>query len=370
VKVSRVDVTPVSLSLPEPAFDATARWDRFNFLMVNVETSDGLVGVSDIAPLHEKEAPIYESIIKKKLEGLVVGEEPYDLERLWLKMVGKGSGAYALGSKGAILSAVSAIDIALWDIVSKSFGTPLYNLLGGKFRDRVKLYVSFMGDIPIDRIKYFLDQGFKAVKIKLGFDLEKDVNKIIEIREALGYGFDLMVDINQGYDLRQAIAFTSKAEKYEVYWVEEPINVYNFKALKILSEKTRIPIGLGENYYGKDEFFNVLEGDIAGVIQPDVNHAGGLTPIRKIVSLASFLDTPVAPHLHSIIGFAVGLHILTSVPNGLIAEYVIYGKRWKERDEALKSLVSVDDGYAKLRCKEGIGVEPDKLLEVFKESPV
>ena len=367
MRISSIESIPISLPLPEPVFDATATWSEFNSLIVKVMTSDGVMGVADIAPLHGREMPIFKSVIEKKLKKQVIGEEPFNLEKLWVSMVGKGSSAYALGTKGAIITAASAIDVALWDIVAKSLGTPLYNLLGGRFRNEVKLYLSFMGKRPDNRIKSLLDRGFEAVKIKSGFDPKEDIDRIAGIRERLGYNFDLMVDINQGYDLRQAIEFATDAERYEIYWIEEPIDVHNVRALKVLSERTKIPIGLGENYYGKDEFFSVLDKMVVGVLQPDINHAGGLTPMRKIISIADVFGVPVAPHLHSIIGFAVGLHLLTSIPNGLIAEYVIYGERWEERDRILRDLVSIEDGNARLRCKSGIGIELDEsYLEQFR----
>jgi L-alanine-DL-glutamate epimerase-like enolase superfamily enzyme len=366
MKISGIDVKSLIYPLEQEAYDATVRWKDFNWVLVRVETSNGLVGLADIAPLHGREMGIFETIIKKKLERIVVGESPYDLERIWMKMIGKGSSAYALGNKGAVVSAASAIDVALWDIVSQSYGTPLYDILGGRSREKVTVYPSFMGPVPADMLEEIRRRGFKAIKFKVGFDAKKDVEEVKRVREALG-DFKMMVDGNQGYDLYQAIDFSERAREFNVAWLEEPINVFNIRDLSILADKSRIPIALGENYYSLHEFSEVIVGGIAGVIQPDINHGGGITQIKKIASIAECYDVKFAPHTHSIIGFVVGLHLLTSTPNGYVAEYPMYGKKWTLRDKFIEKCVKIEGGYAELTCKKGTGIEYDEaLIEKYK----
>ncbi len=357
MKIVKVETESVSLPLDEPAFDSTARWSEFNFLLVKVYTDEGIVGLSDIAPLHGKEMDIFEKIILGKLEQKIIGEDPYNIERIWAKMVGFGSEAYALGRSGAIITASSAIDVALWDIISKSFNTPLYNLLGGKFRDSIELYASFMGQPSVERIKDFVRNGFRGVKVKVGFDVKRDLEYVEKLRDELGYDFKLMLDGNQGYTIEDAKFFAKKVEDFEISWFEEPLNVYNFKGLKSLSRSTIIPIALGENYYIINDFLKVMEENIAMIVQPDINHAGGLTQVRKISSLAESYDIKLAPHLHSIIGFMIGLHVLTASPNGYIAEYPVYGKKWNARDQILEKCLVIDNGAAKIVSRKGIGVE-------------
>ena len=361
MKISNIDVIPLSYPLEQEAYDATARWKEFNWILVKVETSNGLLGLADIAPLHGKEMEIFEAIIKKKLERLVIGESPYDVERIWMKMIGKGSSAYALGNKGAVVSAASAIDVALWDIISQSLGTPLYNILGGKFREKIMLYLSFMGPVCAEMLEEFKRRGFKAVKLKVGFDVKKDVEEVRRVREAFG-DFKITVDGNQGYDLYQAIEFSERASEFNVEWLEEPINVFNIKDLSILASKSKIPIALGENYYSLHEFSEVIVEGIAGVIQPDINHCGGITRIKKIASIAECYDVKFAPHTHSIIGFVVSLHLLTSSPIGYVAEYPMYGKEWTLRDKFIEKCVKIEDGHAELTCKKGIGIVYDEAL--------
>ncbi|MCX8188822.1 MAG: mandelate racemase/muconate lactonizing enzyme family protein [Nitrososphaeria archaeon] len=357
MKIVKVETESISLPLDEPAFDSTARWNEFNFLLVKVYTDEGIVGLSDIAPLHGKEMGVFEKIILGKLEKRIIGEDPHNIERIWTKMVGFGSEAYALGRSGAIITASSAIDVALWDIVSRSFNTPLYNLLGGKFRDSIELYASFMGQPPVEKVKDFISDGFRGVKVKVGFNVKKDIEYVKMLREELGYDFKLMVDGNQGYTVEEAKFFTKKVEDFEILWFEEPVDVYNFKGLKSLSKSTIIPVALGENYYMLNEFLKVIEENIAMIVQPDINHAGGLTQVRKISSIAESYNIKLAPHLHSIIGFMVGLHLLTASPNGYIAEYPVYGKRWKARDSILEKCLVIDNGIAKIVGEKGIGVE-------------
>ncbi|GBC74792.1 D-galactarolactone cycloisomerase [archaeon HR06] len=361
MKISKIETIPVSLPLKEEAFDATSKWENFNLLFVEVITDNGIVGLGEIAPLHGKEMPIFEAIIKKRLEGRIIGEDPYNLERIWWKMVGKGSDAYTLGRSGAIITAASAIDMALWDIVSKSFDTPLYNLLGGKFRDKVELYLSFMGEVDIDRVKKLKKEGFRAAKFKVGFNLKKDVEKVKRLREELGEEFKIMVDANQGYELDEAIKFSESFEN--LCWFEEPIDVYNLRGLKILARRSKIPIALGENYY--NEFSTIITRGLADIIQPDINHVGGVTQLRRIASLAEVYHLKFAPHLHSILGFVIGLHVLISQPRGYLAEYPIYGERWEERDKIIEKCVNIKDGFCELNCKRGIGIELDDSLKDY-----
>lgn len=357
MKIVKVETESVSLPLDEPAFDSTARWSDFNFLLVKVYTDEGIVGVADIAPLHGKEMGIFEKIILDKLEQKIVGEDPHNIERIWIKMIGFGSEAYALGRSGAVVTASSAIDVALWDIISKSFDTPLYNLLGGKFRDSIELYASFMGQPPVERIKNFVIEGFKGVKVKVGFNVKKDIEYVKMLREVLGYDFKLMLDGNQGYTVEEAKFFARRVEDFEIFWFEEPIDVFNFNGLKSLSKSTIIPVALGENYYMIKDFIKIMEENIAIIVQPDINHVGGLTQARKVSSIAEAYGIKLAPHLHSIVGFMVGLHLITASPNGYIAEYPVYGKRWKARDQFLEKCLVIDNGMAKIVGKKGIGLE-------------
>jgi L-alanine-DL-glutamate epimerase-like enolase superfamily enzyme len=366
MRISEVNVIQLSYPLEEEAYDATARWREFSLVLVKVTTSNGLIGLADIAPLNKRDTAIFEVVIKKGLEQLVIGENPLDLERIWRKMIGKGSSAYSLGNKGIVVSAASAIDICLWDIVSKYYGTPLYNLLGGKFREKVMVYPSFMGYVSNEMLDEVKRQGFKAIKFKVGFNVNKDFEEVKKVRDALNE-FKVMVDGNQGYDLYQAIKFAEKVKGFDIEWFEEPINVFNIKDLSVLSSKISIPIALGENYYSLDEFAEVIINDIAAIVQPDTNHGGGVTQIRKIASIAECYDVKFAPHLHSIIGFVVGLHMLTSFPNGYIAEYPMYGKRWEFRDKFIEDCVKIENGFARLTCKEGIGVKfKELLIEKYK----
>ncbi|MEM2175591.1 MAG: mandelate racemase/muconate lactonizing enzyme family protein [Candidatus Micrarchaeia archaeon] len=362
MRITKIDTIPISFPLEEEAFDATIRWREFNFLLVKVISDEGLIGFSDIAPLHEKEMTIYETIIKSKLKEKVIGENPYNIEKIWMKMIGIGSGAYALGKTGAIVTAASAIEVALWDILSKSFNIPLYNLLGGQYRENVELYASFMGQPPIEKIKEVIDKGFKKIKVKVGFDVKNDVEYIKEIRENLGYDFELMVDANQGYNLNQAIEFAKKVTRFKIVWFEEPINILNIEGLRILSSKIDIPIALGENYYTIYDFLTVMRNNIVHIIQPDINHAGGINQIRKISSIAEAYDIKLSPHLHSLIGFTVGLHVLTASPIGYIAEYPIYGGRWgEESNKIIKRAIIIENGFAKIVSSSGIGIDFDEI---------
>lgn len=360
MKITGIETEEISIALGEEAFDSTARWSEFNLLLVEVETDEGISGISDIAPLHGKEMGVFREIIDRILKPKVIGENPFKIERIWRNCIGYGSSAYALGRAGAVVTATSAIDMALWDILGKSLDTPLHSLLGGEFREEVTLYASFMGQPEVERLREVLKKGFEAVKLKVGFDVQKDVEYLRTLREELGNDFRLMVDGNQGYDFEDAVRFARMAKELDIEWFEEPVDVYNFRILKELSRRMEIPLALGENYYMMNEFLEAIESG-ARFIQPDFNHAGGITQIRKIASLSEFHSVKLAPHLHSPVGFLSGVHVLVSSPSGCIAEYPIYGEEW---DRIFRNCVKIERSKARLIRRSGIGFEPEELRAI------
>ncbi|MDI3503060.1 MAG: D-galactarolactone cycloisomerase [Archaeoglobi archaeon] len=360
MRITGIETEEISIALSEEAFDSTARWSEFNLLLVEVKTDEGVSGISDIAPLHGREMGVFREIIERILKPKLIGENPFKIERIWRNCIGYGSSAYALGRAGAVVTATSAIDIALWDILAKSLKTPLYSLLGGEFREEVTLYASFMGQPEVGRVEEVLKNGFEAVKLKVGFDVQKDLEYLRLLREELGNEFRIMVDGNQGYDFEDAVRFAREAEELSIEWFEEPIDVYNFRALKELSRRIEIPVALGENYYMMGEFLEAIESG-ARFIQPDFNHSGGITQIRKIASLSEFHSVKLAPHLHSPVGFLSGLHILLSSPSGYIAEYPVYGEEW---DRIFRKYVEIEKSKARVIRRDGIGFEPEELIAI------
>ncbi|MBC7109822.1 MAG: mandelate racemase/muconate lactonizing enzyme family protein [Archaeoglobi archaeon] len=360
MKITGIETEEISIPLSEEAFDSTARWSEFNLLLVEVGTDEGISGVSDIGPLHGKEMGVFAEIIERILKPKVVGENPFNIEKIWRNCVGYGSSAYALGRAGAIITATSAIDIALWDILAKALETPLFSLLGGEFREEVRLYASFMGQPEVEKVREVLKDGFDAVKVKVGLGVQRDLEYLETLREELGNEFKLMVDGNQGYDFDDALRFSKGAKNLDIEWLEEPVDVYNFRILGELSRRIEIPIALGENYYMMNEFLEAIQCG-ARFIQPDFNHAGGITQIRKIASLSEFYSVKLAPHLHSPVGFLSGLHILLSSPSGCIAEYPVYGEEW---DRIFRNYLKIEKSRARIIERGGIGFEAEDLRTI------
>lgn len=366
-----VDIKTFMLSCPlqKPTLDATAQWDSWNGVLVEVFTDEGLVGIGDIGPLHGRESPIFKTIIETKLKRLLVGENPLDVYRLWDKMLGKGTEAFALGSSGAIVSAISAVDVALWDIAAKIMKTPIYNMLGGLYRRTIPVYASgcfasaaAKPEELVEESYGYVKEGFRAMKMKIGFDAKKDLANIKIVREAIGPDIQLMVDANQGYDLPTAIRMARDMQKYDITWFEEPISIFDIHGMTKLARTTNIPIALGENTYTRYGFKDLVSKRIADIVQPDCKNAGGLTELHRIANIAEIWGVPCAPHIHSPIGFLASLHLLASAPNGLIAEYIAGGASCAIMNELFEDPVNVRNGIAEIPNKPGLGVKIDESV--------
>jgi len=366
MKIIDVKAFPISFPLEEAAYDATGIWREWNTVIVKVYADEGTIGIGEVGPIHGGGTAVFKAIIEKKLKKLIIGENPFDRERLFEKMLGHGTSAYAFGTKGAIVSAVASIDIALWDLVGKVLKVPIYDLLGGKCREKIPAYASgFFGKAgkPLtpeecgrEAIVY-VEEGFTAMKMKVGFDPKSDLRRVKAVRDAIGSDVDLMVDANQSYSFPLAVKMARLFEKYDVTWLEEPIPINDIDAMAALTSTVEISIAAGENYYTRYEFRDLLVKRAVDIIQPDIIHAGGITECKKIASMANAWNIPCAPHIHSTVGMVASIHLLASVSNGLIAEYITRGGSSALRDELFARPLKVKNGYVEVPKGPGLGIE-------------
>jgi len=367
LRITDIKTIPLTCPLKEPIGDATAQWDAWNALLVQVFTDEGIVGLGEVSPLHGREMAVFEAIIQKRLRQLVVGEDPFDRERLWDKMLGKGSGSFTLGSEGAVVSAIAGVDIALWDIAGKALNSPICRLLGGCYRRKIRVYASGLfnraADPPLtpkelaEEAKGYVKEGFTAIKMKIGFDMKRDLEKVAAVREAIGPDVNLMVDANQGYSFPVALKMARELEKYEVSWFEEPIPSHDLDSLAALAAAVDIPIALGENEYSRYRFRDILVKRAADIVQPDIVHAGGITECKRIISMASAWEVPYVPHIYSTIGLVGTLHLIASTSNAFIAEYIKGVGEWALRNELFTEPLKVEGGYIKVPDGPGLGIK-------------
>jgi len=324
------DVTTTTLYNPE-AFviqDATIFPPRpgakgRHGLFVHIKTDEGIEG---FAP--ESGHPAIRAVVEGTLKDLLVGEDPFYIEKHWNKMFWAVRG---YGRKGIAFCAISAIDIALWDLKAKALGLPLYKLLG-TYVDTVPVYGSggwtnFSERELIEEQVGYVDQGFPRIKMKVGKDFgqaeEEDMRRLAAVRKAVGDDVEIYVDANNGYYAKQAIRMSKRFEEYNVKWFEEPVLADDIEGLRMVSEATSIPVATGEHEYTKYGFKDLIARGGADIVQPDVGRVGGVTEWMKVAQLAHAFNLPVAPHGVQ----SVHLHLACATPNLQVVEYLGVGEQ-------------------------------------------
>lgn len=323
--------------------------------LVRVETDDGISGIGSCSGNGE----LIEVIIARVLKPLLVGMDPTEIDVIWDKVYVRG-GHKEFGTRGIGVVALSGIDVALWDILGKVRGVPIYQLLGGKCRDKVPVYATALyPEEPskvAQRARGFAEQGFHGVKIKVGFDLDQDIRIVRAVREELGKDFIVMTDANQGYNVDFALKASDAFADCGAYWLEEPLFVEDIEGHAMLREKGRTPIAVGENLNMCYAFENFIVRGAADFIQPDVARAGGITEIRKITSLAARHSVPVSFHTWGDgVALAASVHLSAALKDCIVMELdYTYNPL---REELLREPFKVVGGCLIPPEKPGLGID-------------
>ena len=326
--------------------------------LVQVETDEGISGIGSCSGNGE----LIEVIVGRVLKPLLVGMDPMEIDEIWDRAYVRG-GHKEFGTRGIGVVALSGIDVALWDILGKVRGVPLYQLLGGKCRDKVPVYATALyPEEPskvAKRARVFADQGFHGVKIKVGFDLDKDIRIVRAVREELGTEFVIMTDANQGYSVDVALKASDAFADCGAYWLEEPLFVEDIEGHATLREKGRTPIAVGENLHMSYAFENFIARGAVDFVQPDVARAGGITEIRKITALAAKRNVPVSFHTWGDgVALAASAHLSAAVEDSIMMELdYTYNPL---REELLREPFKVENGYLIPPEKPGLGIELDQ----------
>jgi galactonate dehydratase len=316
-----------------------------NWVFVKIETDEGLYGWGE-ASLEWKELTVQAAV--HEISRHLVGEDPTRVEHLWQMMFRHG-----FWRGGVILNtAISGIDQALWDITGKAYGVPVYKLLGGACRDRIRLY-GHGG--PRDAVT-LKEMGFTGMKTGVGTP-ERVRENLAQCREAVGDEFDLMVD-NHGMSTPHAAhAQILAAEPFRLLFFEEPCPPDNPDVLAPLAAAGyRTPLATGERLFTRWEFRRIVENRWVSVIQPDLCHAGGISEVRRIAAMAETYYIQVAPHNpYGPVSTAACVHLCAAIPNFLILEYVYTNEPWRTAVQ-MEPLV-VRNGHAELPTCPGLGVD-------------
>jgi L-alanine-DL-glutamate epimerase-like enolase superfamily enzyme len=336
------------------------RQDPVFHVIVRVTTDDGLTGLGAIGLGSQAMADAVEHL----LAPLVLGRNPFDVELMWELMY---RSTINVGRKGLILEAISGIDIAIWDILGKATRQPVYNLLGGKTRERIRAYASALyADEDLDRLatmaRGFVQRGFTAVKMRFGYGpqdgrpgMRKNAELVRVVRQAIGDDVDLMADAYMGWTSQYAIEMIRMLEEHHLAWVEEPVSPDDLDGYARIRAATRTAIAAGEHEFTRYGFKELITRGCVDYVQLDVNRVGGVTEARKIWALASAHSLPVVPHSQNY----HNQHLIMSHVNSPLSEYL--PPDYRDGDTFLAELFVGDavahDGYITLSDQPGMGVE-------------
>lgn len=376
MKIERIETYIAEQRLETPFYFSQFGFDRRQVCLVKIMAADGSYGWGEgYGPAGVIQAGI------KYLAPQVIGEDPLHVEAVWSKMY-RQSLDYA--RRGVLVAAISAIDIALWDLRGKQLNQPASVLLGGRRRDKVKVYATGMyftatDDLPgrlIDEAKTYVDQGYQAVKMKVGLGVAQDVRHVRALRLAVGEEIDLMVDANHAYSRSEALSFARQVEPLNIRFFEEPLSPEDYEGYRELRQRTDIPIAGGECEYLMAGFRHLLTNQCVDIAQPDICGAGGLSEVKRIAALANAFQTNIIPHSWGTgIAFAAGLHLVSTldvVPGRLRMPPPLLEMDRSEnllRDQLTPPLFQVEDGAVAVPTAPGLGVDVDAdMLAQFTEN--
>lgn len=354
------DVKPIKLKFfpKRPPRDGLAGIPSRDVFLVEVYTDEGITGIGESFALGSLES--LEAIVEETLKPLVLNEDPLLIEKLWNKMYKQ---TFRYGRRGIVLAAISAIDIALWDIMGKVAQKPVYKLLGAA-HNKLKAYASggyYMDGKGLeelaDEVRQYKGMGFSAVKIKVGgASLEEDIERVETARKALGPNIKLAIDANNAWDFNTALKMARVCEKLDIFFFEEPISSDDIHDSIRLADATDVPIAGYETELTRFGIKEFITRNAVDIVQADAIWTGGISEARKVGILAGTWGKPIIPHFSaSAVSLAANLHFGASLANVEYFEYTLDENPL--RDELSLIKIQVKDGYIYLPDKPGIGVE-------------
>lgn len=359
------------------------------FIFVQVDTDEGVTGWGEVTtypgPVANRAVAAYINEIGEWLRG----EDPSHIEAIWQKTF---RAMTYVGTRGATTAAISAVDIALWDIRGKVLGQPIYNLLGGPVRDRIALYCHPYGNQSPETIvpaaKEIKAAGFKAFKMdpmiphlhvgnagfldgELDAEVEaKALDTLAAAREAVGPGFEILIDAHGLYNVPAAVRLANKMAEYNIHWFEEPVPPESWKALKQVKEQVATPICTGERLHTRWEFVPIFEGGLTDFVMPDVTWTGGISELKKIATMAESYYIPISPHDASgPVNVMAGAQVMMTVPNFYKLECHRYD--FSGYNILVDQPLDVREGCLHLTDRPGLGIELNReTLEKYEVTGV
>jgi galactonate dehydratase len=361
VKITDLKIYPVAGSI-------------YNWIFVEVITDSGLKGVGE-ATNWPGSWMVVSAL--EQMKPMLIGEDPSRIDAIWNKLYRHFN---YIGIAGVVVSALSGIDIALWDLKGKSLGTPVYDLLGGRYRDKLLLYANgwFLGedlnaDAYLRAAELVVHSGFTGLKcdpFRNVYDADADpdgreisaceercgIEIIARMRESLPEAMEIAVDTHARFNAVTTIRLAQGLSEYRLMWYEEPVPPENVDALRAIRSRLPVPIALGERLYTRQGFRPILEGGLADYLMPDVTRTGGISEMRKIASAAEIYYVPISPHNpNGPISTLAAAHAMMATPNFHRLEFWWKDVPW--RDNVLTAPLCVEGGHLILSGAPGLGVD-------------
>ena len=334
VKSVRAHILRVAVPEEHQLSSSQGRLSERRAVLAEVETDDGITGWGESYDAGGGPSSALRTMIDEAYAPMVVGTDPFETDVTWERCYHRFKDH---GRKGIAIAALSAIDIALWDIKGQALGQPVWRLLGGRFRDRIRGYATGVywkeSADPlasmVEDARAIVDSGFRALKMGGGYGVAEDLRRARAMREALGPDVILAMDTNQAYTAADAVRLARGLEPLDLAWLEEPVPPEDTDGYLLVRRSTSVPIAGAEVEYTRYGFRDVLSKGLMDLIQPDITVTGGFTEYRRILALASAYNTPVLPHgWVSAVGLFANLHLASNIPP--------FPLRWREPELLLE----------------------------------
>jgi D-galactarolactone cycloisomerase len=364
MKISKIQVILLQKKLTSTMNISRGGFDVRTHAVVKVTTDQGITGLGEGVG----DALMVKSIIDGKLGAQAIGLDPMSIESIRKNLI--DSQVY-FERKGSVICAVSGIEMACWDIMGKALNVPVYQLLGGLYRDRLETYVSDVywekdPRLMSTNLERILKKEFKTIKAHVGCEPpEADEKRIEALRCAAGNETNLMIDLNGGYSQRQAMVASHLWDRFNLFWLEEPLNPNQVDALADFRSRSKLTIAAGENEFRLHGFKQLFDRRAVDVAMPDIGRVGGIQEARNICALAESYDIPVSPHnFSSGILLAATMHLMAATPNTWLLE--LDSSDNSVYEELLVSPLEISKGFLQVPNHSGLGVElTDEIIKKY-----
>lgn len=368
MQITKVETFDIRVPLDRVRADSVNQTDSWGFATVRLHTDSGLVGTGYTGVARGAGSELILDAIHGHYASILLGADPSNRTGLWQRMY--WSPLHWVGRAGVSHMALAAVDIALWDLAAQRAEKPLCDLLGGNDSPTFPAYntdggwLSFSVDELIANAKESVEQGFTAIKIKLGRpDGSEDLERISAVRVAVGSDVELMADVNQAWNLAQARRYGVRLDQFDVKWLEEPLGPDDWRSHARLAEAIATPIALGEHVYTATAFNDFITAGAVAYVQPDCTRLGGVTEFLRVAELADVHSLPVCPHAGDMM--QVHQHLVFGVRRAHVFEHIPWGR------QLFVNAAQVVDGALMRPAAPGAGTQMhDAEVERYLVSPV